>query len=112
MTRFSGRSSAKSRCTTEGESKSSGPWTFIVPDLGGSYAEDLREISQLRSLPNDAQRKLMLAANEIVMLRKLLDTTRTMYSDAILHIEELELHDRRLEGRRLAKEERANANAV
>jgi hypothetical protein len=110
MTRFSGRSSGRSQCTTEGESK--GPWTFIIPDLGGSYVDDLRDISQHRSLPVDAKRKLTLAANEIVLLRQVLDTTRTMYSEAVLHIEELEMSDRRREGRRLAKQERRSADAV
>lgn len=63
---------------------------LCVPELAASYAEDLAEISKLRSLPTDARKRILLAHNEIVMLRKMLDTTKEQLSDAVDFIETLE----------------------
>lgn len=63
---------------------------LYVPELAASYAEDLAEISKLRSLPTDARKRILLAHNEIVMLRQMLDTTKGQLSDAVDFIEQLE----------------------
>lgn len=88
-----GQSSDKSPCTTEAASNVA-KRRLVVPELAESYAESLAEISTRRGLPEDVRRKAMLAHNEILMLRQMLDTMKGYFSDAVEHIETLERQTR------------------
>lgn len=89
MTASSGQSSAPSPCTIEEESRLARR-RLVVPELTESYAEDLAEISKLRTVPTDARKRILLAHNEILMLRQMLETAKERLSDAVDYIERLE----------------------
>lgn len=103
-----GQSLDKSPCTTEEES-SVARRPLVVPELAESYAECLAEIANRRGLPADVRRKAMLAHNEILMLRQMLDTIKGHFSDAVEHIETLESKTRPRGRHALVWGERPNA---
>lgn len=70
------------------------PGKHVVEELATTHAEELFELATKGKLPESARHTCVMAANEIVMLRKLLDTSRKMYSDAVMFIEDLESRHR------------------
>lgn len=92
MTASFGPYSEQSPCTGEEESDESGEAKrrMVVPELKESYAQELADMSKLRGMPTDARRKLLLAHNEILMLRQMLDTARNRLADAYTYIERME----------------------
>jgi hypothetical protein len=67
------------------------PSRVVISELNESYAEKLFELAAASVLPKAVRQTLTLAGNEILMLRKMLDTSRSLHSDAVSYIEELEV---------------------